>query len=60
MRLIKEHLSSFSYLIVLDNVDSFSDEDQQQTFHLMTQLCSIIPRVIVADRHEPNRAFRWR
>jgi hypothetical protein len=41
MRLIVEHLSSFAYLVIVDNVDSFSDEDQQQTFHIMTQLCSM-------------------
>ena len=41
MRLLVEHLSSFSYLVIVDNVDSFSDEDQQQTFHIMTQLCSM-------------------
>jgi hypothetical protein len=41
MRLLVEHLSSFSYLAIVDNVDSFSDEDQQQIFHILTQLCSM-------------------
>ena len=41
MHLVREHLSMFSYLVVLDNVDSLSDEDQQIIFHMMMQLCSL-------------------
>jgi tetratricopeptide (TPR) repeat protein len=40
MHLVKEHLSLFSYMLILDNVDSLSDEDQQIIFHMMMQLCS--------------------
>jgi hypothetical protein len=61
MRLTSEHLSSFSYLVILDNVDSFSDEDQQQTFHIMTQLCSIsrAKAIITARRNlsAPEAAY---
>jgi hypothetical protein len=35
-----EHLTAFNYLIVLDNLDSLSDADQQLLLHLMVQLCS--------------------
>jgi hypothetical protein len=37
MHLVREHLSMFSYLIILDNVDSLSDDDQQIVFHMMMQ-----------------------
>ncbi len=40
LRLGVEHLSAFNYLIVLDNLDSLSDADQQLMLHLMVQLCS--------------------
>jgi tetratricopeptide (TPR) repeat protein len=53
MHLVREHLSMFSYLIVLDNVDSLSDDDQQIIFHMMMQLCSLsgTKAVITARRN---------
>jgi tetratricopeptide (TPR) repeat protein len=40
LRLGVEHLATFNYLIVLDNLDSLSDADQQLLLYLMVQLCS--------------------
>jgi hypothetical protein len=40
LKLGLEHLATFNYLIVLDNLDSLSDADQQLLLHLMVQLCS--------------------
>lgn len=38
--LVVEHLSAFRYLLVVDNVDTLPDEDQQLIFNLLTQICS--------------------
>jgi tetratricopeptide (TPR) repeat protein len=40
LQMSKDHLSHFSYIIIVDNVDTLSDDDQQLIFHLFTQLCS--------------------
>lgn len=40
LELCNEHLSTHRYLLIVDNVDSMTDEEQQLVFHLLTQLCS--------------------
>lgn len=40
--LCKENLAAFSYLLVIDNVDTLPDDDQQLLFHIFTQLCSAV------------------
>ncbi|MGO7851669.1 RNA-binding domain-containing protein [Rhizobium ruizarguesonis] len=40
LSLVVEHLSAFRYLLVVDNVDTLPDEDQQLIFNLLTQICS--------------------
>jgi tetratricopeptide (TPR) repeat protein len=41
MNLAQEHLSEHNYLLVIDNVDTLGDDEQQQLLHLLTQLCSV-------------------
>ena len=51
MHLAREHLTAYSYLIVLDNVDSLGDDDQQTLFNIMTQLgSSSSAKVIITAR----------
>jgi len=40
LRLGVEHLTAFNYLIVLDNLDTLSDPDQELLLHLIVQLCA--------------------
>lgn len=40
LRLAHEHLREFDYLLIVDNVDTLPDADQQLLFHLLTQICS--------------------
>lgn len=39
--LCQQHLSAFTYFLVVDNVDTLTDEEQQTVFHVLTQLCSV-------------------
>ena len=40
LELCREHLAVHRYLLIVDNVDSLTDEEQQLVYHLLTQLCS--------------------
>lgn len=40
LELCSEHLSAHRYLLLVDNVDSMKDDEQQLVFHLLTQVCS--------------------
>ena len=41
LNLAQEHLSGHQYLLVIDNVDSLEDDEQQQIFSIFMQLCSM-------------------
>jgi hypothetical protein len=41
MYLVQQHLGAFSYFLIVDNADTFSDDDQRMIIGLLTQLCSI-------------------
>jgi len=41
MTLAQQHLSSHSYVLVIDNVDSLQDDDQKKILNLAMQLCSV-------------------
>ncbi len=40
LELCVEHLASHRYLLIVDNVDSMPDDEQQLVFHLLTQICA--------------------
>lgn len=41
MTLALEHLSSHSYILIIDNIDTLGDDDQKKILSLVTQLCSL-------------------
>ncbi|MGO7501504.1 ATP-binding protein [Rhizobium ruizarguesonis] len=60
LRLVTEHLSAFKYLLIVDNVDTLPDEDQQLIFNLLTQICSMSrSKAVVTARRNlgASRAF---
>lgn len=47
LTLCQQHLSAYSYVLFIDNVDSLDDEEQQTIFHLFTQIGSTSKSKIV-------------
>ena len=41
LTLAQQHMSSHSYVLVIDNVDSLNDDDQKKILSLFVQLCSV-------------------
>ena len=53
MEMTQTHLSEYSYILIVDNVDTLPDDEQQQIFHILTQLCAVskTKAVITARRN---------
>ncbi|WP_166037897.1 AAA family ATPase [Sphingosinicella sp. YJ22] len=61
LEMARSQLGEFSFLLVVDNVDTLPDADQQLLFHLLTQICSATrTKCIVTARRNlgaPRTAF---
>lgn len=39
--LAQQHLGMYNYFLVIDNVDTLPDDEQQEIFHLLMQICAV-------------------
>jgi tetratricopeptide (TPR) repeat protein len=57
LTLAQQHLSSHSYILIIDNVDTLEDDDQKKILSLITQLCSVAKaKAILTARHNLGAA----
>jgi hypothetical protein len=58
LSLAQHHLGFHSYILIIDNVDTLSDNDQKTILSLITQLCSLAKaKAIVTARRNLGAAF---